>query len=49
MGGVEKRDVKVGGAEQKIQRIPHRVVIVDDIDLSPMWHLSSSQLMRQVT
>ena len=49
MSRLEKRDVKVGGAEHEIQRIPHRLVVVDDIDLSPMWHLSNSRLMRRAT
>lgn len=49
MGGLEQRDMEVGGTEQEIQRIPHRVVVVDDIDLSSMCHVSSSQLMGQAT
>ena len=36
MGGLEYGDVKVGGTKHEIERIPHRLVIVDDIDLSSM-------------
>ena len=36
MSGLEERDVKVGGTEHEIERISHRLVIVDDVDLSPM-------------
>ena len=45
----EQRDVEIRGAEQEIERIPHRVIVVDDIDLSPMRHLSNSRLMRRAT
>jgi len=47
VGGLEQRDMEVRGTEQEIQRIPHRLIVVDDIDLSPMCHASNSQLMRR--
>ena len=47
LGRLEQRDIEVRGAEQEIERIPHRLVVVDDIDLSPMRHRSNSRLMRQ--
>jgi hypothetical protein len=36
MSRLEKRDMKVRGTEQEIEGIPHRVVIVDHINISPM-------------
>ena len=36
VGGLEQRNLEVGGTKQEIEQIPHRLVVVDDIDLSPM-------------
>ena len=47
LGRFEQRDIEVCGAEQEVERIPHRLVIIDDIDLSSRRHLSNSRLMRQ--
>src|SRR6202022_1925884 len=40
-GGFEKRDVEVSGIEQEVERISHRLVVVDDVDLSPIRHVST--------
>ena len=38
---------KSAAPSRKSSEIAHRLVVVDDIDLSPMRHLSNSRLMRQ--
>ncbi len=45
MAVIEQRDVEVGSIEQEIERIPHRRVVVDDVNLSLARHLSTLRLL----
>ncbi len=44
--GIEQGDVEAGSAEQELQRIPHRIVVVDDVNHSPR-HRSCFRSVRR--
>jgi aromatic ring-cleaving dioxygenase len=45
--GVEKPHVKAGGAQQEIEGVPHRRIVIYDIDFSVLRHASINPWQMQ--